>query len=534
MRKIIAAAIVASLALMAHASATPTDAGAIAGRARADRVANPIITPATGGRGQASGGLRYDVTQFGYQEKEYLFEGTAKTYPPADLPDAPYRSRMIVWTPTDPSRFNGTTVVEWAEVSDFGKYELTIEVNYQAPMLEEKGFAFVLVSAERRGICDTDANGCVPTSLKAVDPQRYGSLEHPGDAYSFDIFNQAMQAIKHPQGSAPLGTLESRIIIAEGFQRSADKYSVDRAPVAATADEPFSIYGPLNAYLASGADEDAQLADAFLIDASAPAVEPARYRVPTLHHLDESAIRRKPTPDSKNHVTWEIAGAPHADRWAGDHARPPSSATPKPKLARQEEEARRDEVDDMSLEPDAGATTCLPTAGTGDVFPRRYTLNAALIALRHWVKTGDPAPAAPRVKRVGPTPTDASKKLARDRDGNAIGGLRSPIIDVPVATYNGEFCISAGITTPLPPERLADLYPTHKAYVKELLEATNKAVAEGFLLCHDAETIMGKASELTIGGPDTFAATPKCTRQSDRAGDERPAARASEIPEEHE
>jgi Alpha/beta hydrolase domain len=128
------------------------------------------------------------------------------------------------------------------------------------------------------------------------------------------------------------------------------------------------------------------------------------------------------------------------------------------------------------------------------------------------VKTGTRAPAAPRIKRAAPKPTDASKKLSRDRDGNAIGGLRSPIIDVPVATYNGEFCISAGITTPLPAERLAALYPTHKNYVQKLLAATNSAVANGFLLCDDAHTIMRKASALTIGGTDAFTAAPKCAR----------------------
>ena len=142
---------VVSIVLVAYRSGDD-DAGAVA-----SRVPNPIVTAATGGHGQAAGGLRYDVTQFGYQEKEYFFDGTAKTYPPVGLPPAPYRSRMIVWTPTDPSRFNGTTVVEWAEVSDFGQFELTVELNYQAPMLEQQGFAFVLVSAEEGGVCDRSA-----------------------------------------------------------------------------------------------------------------------------------------------------------------------------------------------------------------------------------------------------------------------------------------------------------------------------------------------------------------------------------------
>ena len=88
-----------------------------------------------------------------------------------------------------------------------------------------------------------------------------------------------------------------------------------------------------------------------------------------------------------------------------------------------------------------------------------------------------------------------------------------------MATYNGEACISAGTMTSLTPERLAQLYPTHKSYVRKLLAATNEAVAKRFLVCQDAETIMRKASASTIGGPDTFTAMPKCTQRADRAGD---------------
>jgi Alpha/beta hydrolase domain len=509
----VAGAMVVSMVLVAY-TASDDDAGAVA-----RRVPNPIVTAATGGHGQAVGGLREDVTQFGYQETEYLFDGTAKTYPPAVLPPAPYRSRMIVWTPINPSRFNGTTVVEWAEVSDFGQFELTVELNYEAPMLEQQGFAFVLVSAEKRGVCDTDANGCVSSSLKAVDPERYGSLEHPGDAYSFDIFSQALQAIKHPAGLAPLGKLQTHTVIVEGFQRSVDKYFPIGAPVSTSPPSPFSIYGPLNDYLANGADDDARVADAFLIDAAAPAVEPVHYRVPTLHHLDESAIRRTPTPDSPNHVTWEITGAPHADRWSGGHIDIPSSDPPASKLTREEELARRDKLDDFGQEPDPTGAICAPGPRTGTMFPRRFTLNAAVVALRNWARTGERAPAAPRVERVGPVPDSPTKKLSRDLDGNAIGGLRSPIIQVPVATYNGEFCISAGTMTALPPERLTQLYPTHKGYVRQVLAATNEAVAKRFLVCQDAETIMRKASASTIGGPDTYTATPKCTQRSDRVGD---------------
>ena len=477
--------------------------------------ANPVVIAASGGQGQASGGMRYDTTQFGYDEAEYFFDGTAKAYGPVTLPPAPYRSRMIVWTPTDPSRFNGTTVVEWAEVSDFGQFELTVELNYHSPMLEQQEYAFVLVSAESRGICDHTPEGvCTGWSLQGADPGRYGSLHHPGDAYSFDIFSQALQAIKHPTGVAPLGKLRTRILIAEGFQRSVDKYYPTGAPASTTeaSTAPIGIYGPLNDYLSNGADADAPLADAFLIDGAAPATEPSRYRVPTLHHLDESAIRRTPTPDRRNHVTWEVVGAPHTDRWAAGHTNLPSSDGPKPKLTRDEELARRDKYDNFGQDAFTGGDVCAPAPSAGSAFPRRFTLNAAVADLRTWVADGIRAPAAPRIERTAAVPSSAAHKLERDGDGNAIGGLRSPILQVPVTTYNGEGCISAGTMTPFPAERIAQLYPTHKRYVQELLAATDEAVSKQFLVCQDAETIMRKASATAIGGTDPFTAAPRCAK----------------------
>lgn len=470
------------------------------------RVPNPVVSLASGGLGRASGGLRYDVTEYGYTEREYFFAGTAKTYPPSTLPPAGYRSRMIVWAPADPARFNGVTVVEWAHVSDFGQFELAVTLNFQSPMLMARGYAFVLVSAEEGGVCDRSATGCTPTSLQGADPERYAALDHPGDAYAFDIFNQALQAIRHPTGTAPLGELRTEMLIAEGFQASVDKWFPVGIPDPERWTSPFSVYGALNAYLASGADADAQLADAFLIDGAAPAIEPV-YRVPTLHHLDESAIRRVPSTDGPLHVTWEVIGAAHTDRWAGNHINIPSSA-PAAKFTREEEEARRDRFDDFV--PDEAAAQCVPGPRTGSVFPRRFTLNAALVALHDWVATGVPAPSAPRAERVGPVPESATMKLARDADGNALGGLRSPIIAVPVATYNGEACVQAGTTVPLPPARLAELYGSHEDYVRQLRAATDAAVAARFLLCEDAGTILRKASASSIGGADAFSAAPAC------------------------
>jgi Alpha/beta hydrolase domain len=477
------------------------------------RVPNPTVILATGGSGHPLGGLAYDVSQFGYKEKELYFSGTAKTYPPTIPSTSPYRSRMIVWTPKNPARYNGTTVVEWAEVSDAASYELTVELNYESQMLIDQGYAFVLVSTQQGGVCGRNpATGlCSPMSLVGADPARYGSLNIPKDHYSFDIFSQALQAIKHPVGTAPLGTLKTRVLIAEGFQESVDKYFVNMPTVPLSSTRPLGDYGPLNAYIDSGADADARLADAFLIDGAAPPNPPPRYRVPTLHYLDESAVRWTTTPDSRNHVTWEVTGAAHVDGWEVSQIRLPSS-DPGPLLTAKQELVLRAKNQNYGQEPDPGGSVCAPGPRTGSLYPRRFTLDAALSDLREWVRTGQRAPTAPRIKRVSSLPSAAEGRLQRDQYGTAIGGLRSPIIEVPVATYDGNACIESGTTTKFSAALLKRLYPTHKSYVSKMFVATNRAVTERYLDCEDATTLMMEASASTIGGSDKYGRSPSCAR----------------------
>ena len=61
----------------------------------------------------------------------------------------------------------------------------------------------------------TDAAG---KGLKAIDPARYGSLEHPGDGFSFDIFTQVARAVRAGRG---LGGLQPQRLIAAGESQSA-------------------------------------------------------------------------------------------------------------------------------------------------------------------------------------------------------------------------------------------------------------------------------------------------------------------------
>ena len=81
------------------------------------------------------------------------------------------------------------------------------------------GAAWVGVSAQEVGI---NGGGLLGTGvgLRESNPERYGSLRHPVDAYSFDIYSHAGQAVRDPVTKV-LGGLTPARVIAIGASQSA-------------------------------------------------------------------------------------------------------------------------------------------------------------------------------------------------------------------------------------------------------------------------------------------------------------------------
>ena len=156
-----------------------------------------ISGPIIGGKyGWAFGKSMLDVGSYGYNETEYFIEGKASSYRQADGTDwgrdgkwqaqvdrcDSYKTRFLVYRPTDPEKFNGTVIVTWNNVT--AGYEL-----FGSESLEilEGGYGLVCAGVQRVGI-----EGLQPLEqgLAAWDEERYGSLNIPSDDYSYDIFAQ--------------------------------------------------------------------------------------------------------------------------------------------------------------------------------------------------------------------------------------------------------------------------------------------------------------------------------------------------------
>jgi len=105
--------------------------------------------------------------------------------------------------------------------------------------------------------------------------------------------------------------------------------------------------------------------------------------------------------------------------------------------------------------------------------------------LELWARDGVRPPLAPRIE------LDASHEIRRDRYGNALGGLRMPYIDVPLAAHTGYLTPGGmggvmGIKRPFAKTTLAQLYPAPGSYAAQFSAATDRLLARRFISAEDA------------------------------------------------
>jgi hypothetical protein len=128
-------------------------------------------------------------------------------------------------------------------------------------------------------------------------------------------------------------------------------------------------------------------------------------------------------------------------------------------------------------------------------------MNAAFDHLVRWVKDGVPPPTAPPLETTGVGPPAVA---ARDKFGNALGGIRLAEHAVPTATNTGlntgaGFCRLYGSHEPFDPATIAGLYPTHGAYVAAVRSVTERAVKAGYVLKVDGDQTIAAAERSDIG-----------------------------------
>jgi Alpha/beta hydrolase domain len=422
-----------------------------------------------------------DLAANGYEEQEYFASGTAMAFKADSMPSngkwtvtptttASYKTRILVRRPTNPAHFNGTVIVEWMNVS---AGESAPDWDFLNPMLMRDGYAYVGVSAQALGVDGGKALLGTPGAatsgsggLVATEPDRYGSLHHPGDQYALDMYAQIGQALRAPQQSA-LGGLKPKHILAVGESQSAFYLTTF-----ADAIQPrTNVYNGIFIHSRGGAG--ASLSGSSIASSKGPTNLRIRtdLKVPvfmseTQTDLIQLGYAPAQQPNTSKIRTWEIAGTSHADSYFVGAA--------------------------------ASILGCTTPVNSG---PQHEVVQAAFSAFDKWVDDDVAPPSPPPFRLSSAKPAT----LALDARGNVVGGVRTPAVDVPVSTLSGAppkgatpICGLFGSTTAFTPAQLASLYNTKSNYIAQYTKNLNKSIASGYILSADKASLLAQAEQVQI------------------------------------
>ncbi|MFT7652089.1 MAG: hypothetical protein ACI9ON_003744 [Limisphaerales bacterium] len=449
-----------------------------------------VTGPVSGGtKGWPFAASMLDIAALGYEEAEYLIEGEACRYAQVPGTDwgrdgrwhaqatetAAYRTRFLVYRPTDPEKFNGTVIVTWNNVT--AGYEL---FGADSAEIFEGGYALVCATVQKVGI-----EGLPPLhqGLAQWDSQRYGELAISGDDYSYDIYTQIGRAVgpaRDSKGADPMAGMTVERVIAQGASQSAGRLGTYYNAIAPLT-SVFDGY-VLSIYFGRGTALEVGEAVVNINDSTAyssPADQLAGTNllrddlaVPAFivnSELEAIACHGVRQPDSDTLRWWETAGTCHVSQQS---------------RAAREDMAQRDQ---LVTRPGEESINAVPIAPLYD---------AAYFHMHHWLKDGLKPPIAPRINFSGKPPV-----VERDDDGIATGGIRWPQVEAPIATNSAIplsediFAYLGGSSQPFAQSRLQTLYDNKSAFLKQFESAAAEAVAAGFLRPREVARLVQEAAD---------------------------------------
>jgi hypothetical protein len=411
----------------------------------------------------------------GYVVEEYQLEGETVGYQTAAgtklgpdgrwlvevAGEASYRTRILVVRPLDPAGFNGTVLLNWQNVS--------AGLEMGSPVGDElyRGFTWVGVSAQEVGLYGFPlgmdrggggGGGGRGRPLVDQDPERYGSLHHPGDPGAYEMFTQAARAVGPDRTGPvdPMGGLPVQRILATGASQSAMRlvcYANTVHPVDRIIDgfllcvwegrAPRPEEGPVAMGVRTRVRDDLTT-PVFVVN--------SEFEVPHLAMVgavDTSLIR-----------IWEVAGTPHAST-------PPGRAN------------------ERGWEPNS--------LGYGRVH------ESALRWMQRWLADGVAPPSQPRVE-VEP---GATARVRRDELGNAVGGIRLPEIAAPLREFRGMAIGTGraplfGASRPFTDEVVRALYPSRRGYLGRWNDAVDELVVSGAIRPEDERVLKDRGEALEL------------------------------------
>jgi hypothetical protein len=443
-----------------------------------------------------------DLMTFGYVEEEYFISGLANVY---DWPErnklqvrtanAPYTTRVLVRRPINKTDFSGNVVVEMLNPSNLFDLNIGWAISHQQML--RNGDAWVGITAKPIAV----------VTLKQFDPTRYESLswanplslDHPDNCDAerrdtvkatenglvWDINTQVAMWLRSPASSNPFrysgNASAAEKLYGWGFSQTG---SFLYTYINALHPQVTKDYGQalFDGYIVAVSSRPASINQCALpLERDDPRQPIQNVGVPVIHIMSQSdylsgiSSRQPDSDESGNQFRhYEIAGSGHASPdelyWG-----------PKPE-------------DLIKAGREVPPVAC--NEGQRSRFPNSVFFNAALTGLDSWVREGvAPPKAEPILVKDG--------KPVLDQHGNVIGGVRSPFVNVPTSTWNGNstgesFCRIAGHEIPFTAAKLKQLYPTQQAYIDAFTSSVEALVQKGFIVAADGQLLIEQSKTLRL------------------------------------
>jgi hypothetical protein len=151
----------------------------------------------------------------------------------------------------------------------------------------------------------------------------------------------------------------------------------------------------------------------------------------------------------------------------------------------------------FKMSDSGGVAKLFPAGAVANDFIWQPLERGAFHNLQLWVRKGIKPP-----RSLGIV-IDPKNEIKRDANGNAIGGVRMPYIEVPIATYTGYLTAGGmggvtGAKKPFAQETIKTLYPDHGTYVAKFSAATDKLLVGRWISEGDAAAMKAAADKAPI------------------------------------
>jgi hypothetical protein len=436
-----------------------------------------------------------DLQKSGYVEEEFLIAGNANVYDwAADrtlsirTAGAPYATRILVRRPADPARSSGAVIVE--PLFPARGWDWSMMWGYSHDYWLEHGDVWVGVTLP-----------AAAAGLRKFNPARYASLSFanpapnfpctsgPGNAVAdtedglrWDMISQLGALLKSDAAGRPLAgfRVEALYLTSQGGDLTTYMNAIQLRAILGSGRPVY------DGYVAKAPFNVARISRC----AAAPSPDDPRQKitnigVPVIAVAAQGEVlgtypwRRQDSDEPRDRYRlYEVAGAGHIDR---------SAYVGFPSM---QDQAAAGNAQGTPAWP--FAARCDPEVPLMDAPTMSIAFNTAFARLDDWVRKGTPAPrASPIELKDAGTP---QVSIVTDMFGRGVGGLRTPHIEVPVATYvtnstGPGTCREMAHKIPLDWARLETLYGSYKSYATKVAEAVDRLVKERWLTEGDARRV---------------------------------------------